>query len=45
MPASKKAMEQKQKTGSKVVQREKAPKKINNGLLDQHKHDNYNINE
>ena len=45
MPASKKAIEQKQEARTRVAQIKKVPKRINGGLLDQYKHDNYDTNK
>ena len=41
----KKAMKQKYAVGKNVAQVKKALKKKNSGLLDKHKHNNYNTNE
>ena len=44
MLASKKVMKQKQEIGARVAQI-KALRKIDSGLPDQYKHDNYNTNK
>ena len=45
MPALRKAMEQREAAEARTAQMKKTPKKKNSGSLDQHKHDDYNINE
>ena len=45
MPASRKAIEQRQETGARAAQRKKAPRRINSGSWDQHEHDDYDTNE
>ena len=45
MPALKKAIEEKQATRARAKQIIKTPKRRNNGLSDQYKHDDYDTNE
>ena len=45
MPVLKKAMKQRQKVGKRVAQMKKVPRKIDGDLSDQHKYNNYNIDE
>ena len=45
MQALRKAIEQRQEAGARAAQRKKAPKRIDSGLWNQHKHDDYDTNE
>ncbi len=45
IPASKKAIEQRQKAEVRAARLKKSSKRIDSGSLDKHKHDNYDINE
>ncbi len=45
MPASRKAMEQRQEAEAKAVQMKITPKKMNNGLLDQYEQADYDTDK
>ena len=45
MPASRKAMEQRQAAGARAAQMKKTPRRRNSGSSDQHEHDDYDTDE
>lgn len=45
IPASIKVIKQRQEAGIRVARMKKTPKRIDNGLSDQHKQDNYKTDE
>ena len=45
MSVSRKPMEQRQEAGARAARRKKAPRRIDSGLWDQHKHDDDDTNE